>query len=403
MKPRYKIYVYPLIFIKFFLKSLYLKQDKVDSSFNSKIKEFLKSENSLFINQARVGIFLTVKSIIEKTGKNEVVLSPYTIADVINMVILAGGIPIFVDIEEETCNINHKLIEESITENCSAILVTHLHGRMCNMDQIKKIANKFSLYLIEDAAQSFGAKQNHKYAGTIGDVGIFSFGLYKNLSSIYGGAIVSNNDELFQIIKNQHSKFYKFKIKWYLKKLFKAFVTITATSNLLFRPFVLPIIKFGYFNKIKFINRFVETELDISRKKKIPNVYLTKPSKLQKLLVINNIDFVKKDESLRVKYALLYQKSLSSIPQLSFSDNSQTKDNIYTYFPIYLKDMEKLRSYLIKNNVDVGPQHYKNTASLTSFNDFYRPCPVAERVSKSLLLLPTYPRYQEKNVYRKLK
>ena len=60
--------------------------------------------------------------------------------------------------------------------------------------------------------------------------------------------------------------------------------------------------------------------------------------------------------------------------------------------------MEELRSYLIKNNIDVGPQHYKNTASILSFEDFYKNCSIADRVSKNLLLLPTYPRFNKRNV-----
>ena len=206
MKPRYKIYVYPIKFLKTFFQSLFIAKNVINSNFESKLNQFLDSKNALFVNQARIGVFLTIKSIIEKTGKTEIIVSPYTIADVINMVILAGGEPVFVDIEEDTCNINHNLIEENITENCSAILVTHLHGRMCNMEPIKEIADKYSVYLIEDAAQSFGAKQNGQYAGTIGDVGIFSFGLYKNISSIYGGAVVSN----FKGYLNQLANLFKF-------------------------------------------------------------------------------------------------------------------------------------------------------------------------------------------------
>ena len=62
----------------------------------------MNSENALFVNQARIGVFLTIKSIIDKTGKTEIIVSPYTIADVINMVIFVGGEPVFVDTEEDT-------------------------------------------------------------------------------------------------------------------------------------------------------------------------------------------------------------------------------------------------------------------------------------------------------------
>ena len=400
MKPRYKIYVYPIKFLRTFFQSLFTKGHIINSNFESKFNKFLKSNNALFVNQARIGVFLTMKSIITKTGKPQVILSPYTIADVINMVILAGGEPIFVDIEVETCNINPNLIEENITENCSAILVTHLHGRMCNMKAVKEIADKHNLYLIEDSAQSFGAKQDEQFAGTIGDVGIFSFGLYKNVSSVYGGAVVSKNEELFKLINEIHSDFDKFNLIWYLKKLLKGLMIMLATSNFLFRPVILPIIKFGYYKNIKFINKFVETELDVSRKTELPKIYLTKPSKFQIHLATESLQKVITDQEVRMEFAKLYQQNLETIPELYFEDNTKEEDNSYTYFPIYLNNMEKLRRYLIMNNIDVGPQHYKNTAHLESFGEFYKLCPTADEVSKNLLLLPTYPRYGKKNVIK---
>ena len=89
--------------------------------------------------------------------------------------------------------------------------VSHLHGLVCEMEKILTIANKYDLYTIEDAAQSFGAKDLNLYAGSIGDVGIYSFGLYKNLSSFYGGGLVSKDIELFNEMKTEHEKFSHFK------------------------------------------------------------------------------------------------------------------------------------------------------------------------------------------------
>ena len=111
-----------------------------------------------------------------------------------------------------------------------------------------------------------------------------------------------------------------------------------------------------------------------------------------------NILSVQKDQAVRMSYAKIYQDNLPKISEIVFEDNTTSKDNIYTYFPIFVSNMEKLRSYLIKNNIDVGPQHYKNTANLDSFSDFYKECPIANMVSNNLLLLPTYPRYGLKNV-----
>ena len=271
---------------------------------------------------------------------------------------------------------------------------------MCEMEEILRITKKHNLILIEDSAQSFGAKDLDLFAGTIGDIGIYSFGMYKNLSSIYGGGIVCKDAELFNLIKSEHDLFDSFNIFWYFKKVLKAFITNLATSQLLFRFIVLPIIKLGYFKNIKLINQFVETELDVSRKESLPINYKTRPSKIQASMIINKLENVHSDNETRIYFGSIYYENLKNIKTIKLSHNNKLSRNIYTYFPIYIEDMENLRKFLIKNNVDVGPQHYKNTSSLDSFKEFTLNCPVAEEVSDSILLLPTYPRYGEKNIYK---
>ena len=401
MKPRYKLYLYFHDFVSIFVNLFSFSKQKINNVENG-LATYLNSNNFLLVNQARIGVYLAVKTIVKKTKRNEILLSPYTIADVINMVILAGGHPIFVDINIETFNIDEKLIEEKISPNTAAIMVTHLHGLMCEMEEILRLSKKHNIYLIEDSAQSFGAKDLNLSAGTIGDIGIYSFGMYKNISSVYGGGLVCKDNELFNLIKSEHELFDNFSIFWFLKKVFKALITNLATSKLLFRYLVLPIIKFGYFKNIKSVNQFVETELDVSRKEFLPKIYKTKPSPIQAALLSNKIDNVIKDNEIRIKFANLYYENLKNIEDIKLSHNNKLSRNIYTYFPIFIKDLESLRSFLIKNNIDIGPQHYKNTASLDSFKDFMLDCPVAEEVSGSVLLLPTYPRYGKKNVYKLL-
>ena len=111
MKPRYKLYIYFYDFLSLIFNLFSFNKRKIINA-ESKLKQYLDSNNFLLINQARLGVYLAVKTIVEKTNKNEVLLYPYTIADVINMVILAGGKPIFIDVNRETFNIDERLIEE---------------------------------------------------------------------------------------------------------------------------------------------------------------------------------------------------------------------------------------------------------------------------------------------------
>ena len=97
MKPRYKLYIYLRDFVSIFVNLFSFSKQKIVNTEN-KLAGYLNSSNFLLVNQARIGVYLAVKTIVKKTKKNEILLSPYTIADVINMVILAGGKPIFIDI-----------------------------------------------------------------------------------------------------------------------------------------------------------------------------------------------------------------------------------------------------------------------------------------------------------------
>ena len=107
---------------------------------------------------ARVGIYLALKHLIRKGQK--VILSPYTISDVVNMVLCAGGVPVFADIEEGgSCNIDAAIVADLLDteKNIGAVLVSHFYGLVCNLAPILAKCGEKRIPVIEDAAQAFGA------------------------------------------------------------------------------------------------------------------------------------------------------------------------------------------------------------------------------------------------------
>ena len=107
---------------------------------------------------------------------------------------------IFVDIDLNTLNLNHELIEKAITKKTKAIFAVNLLGNSCNYDEIKKISRKHSLYLIEDNCESLGSKYKNKYTGTCGIMGSYSFFFSHHLQTIEGGMIVTNDLNLYEIL-----------------------------------------------------------------------------------------------------------------------------------------------------------------------------------------------------------
>ena len=127
---------------------------------------------------------------------DEVLVPPYTFVATINVVLLQFAIPVFVDTDRETFQIDAKKIEEKITDKTRCILPVHLGGNPADLDTILSVAKKHKLPVIEDACQAHLAEWRGKKVGSLGDTGCFSFQVTKNLCSGEGGAIISNDEAI---------------------------------------------------------------------------------------------------------------------------------------------------------------------------------------------------------------
>ena len=150
---------------------------------------------------------------------DEVITSPFTFFATAGSIARVGATPVFVDIDPKTYNIDVEKIESKITGKTKAIMPVHLFGQMADMDPIMKLANRYKLSVIEDAAQAIGSKQKMesgetRSAGTIGDFGTFSFFPSKNLGACGdGGMVLTNNSDLADRVRclsnhGSHPKYY---------------------------------------------------------------------------------------------------------------------------------------------------------------------------------------------------
>lgn len=130
---------------------------------------------------------------------DEVILPSFTFSSCANAILLVGARPVFCDVDINTYNIDPTEIEKHITAKTKAIMIVHYAGMTCDMDRIMKLASKYNLSVIEDAAHALGAKYKDKSLGTIGKVGCFSFHGTKNAASGEGGVFVTNDQEISKI------------------------------------------------------------------------------------------------------------------------------------------------------------------------------------------------------------
>jgi dTDP-4-amino-4,6-dideoxygalactose transaminase len=170
-------------------------------AFAKKFAEAHTAKYAQCVNTGTVAIQAALKAIGIRPG-DEVIAPAYTWEGTVGPVLLVNALPVFVDIDPETYCLDAKLIEQAITPKTKAILPVHLGMRFADMDEILRIAAKHDLKVIEDCAHAHGGRWKGKGAGSMGDLGAFSFQSSKLITSGEGGAVITNNLEYMERVQS---------------------------------------------------------------------------------------------------------------------------------------------------------------------------------------------------------
>lgn len=174
---------------------------KHSTLFAKKFAEVHTAKYAQCVNTGTVAIQASLKAIGIRPG-DEVIVPAYTWEGTVGPVLLVNAVPVFVDVDPETYCMDAKLIERAITPKTKAILPVHLGMRFADMDEILRIANKHNLKVIEDCAHAHGGMWRGKGAGSMGDLGAFSFQSSKLITSGEGGAVITNNLEYMELVQS---------------------------------------------------------------------------------------------------------------------------------------------------------------------------------------------------------
>lgn len=165
-------------------------------AFEKEAAEYLNTKHAIGCANGSDALYIALLALDIKPG-DEVITTPFTYIATAEAITQAGAVPVFADIKLDTFNIDPQEIEKKITPKTKAIIVVHLFGQACQMDEIMAIAKKNNIKVIEDTAQAFGTKYKNQSAGCIADIGTYSFYPTKNLSCAGdGGMLSTNSDEL---------------------------------------------------------------------------------------------------------------------------------------------------------------------------------------------------------------
>lgn len=310
-----------------------------------KLKEYLNLESLLYVTNGTIALQLAIKS-LELTG--EVLTTPYSYCATTTSILWENCKPVFVDVKANDFNINPDLIEEKITDKTSAILATHVYGNPCDVEAIKKIAEKHKLPVVYDAAHAFNVKLNGKSLLSYGDIATCSFHATKVFHTVEGGSIsVNGNDELAKKI-------------WYYRS-------------------------FGHVN-----DDYVSLGIN------------GKNSEFHAAMGLANLPHVNDIINKRKAIFKIYDAHLNF--EHIFRPYTEQKDfeYNYAYYPVVFENKEVTDNIIDKlKEADVFPRRYfypsLNTLGYVSSSDN---CPVSESVSHRVLSLPLFPGLPESDVIR---
>jgi len=359
------------------------------------LSKFLNCTYIVPVNQARLGIYLTIKALIKK-GRDEIILSPYTMYEVVNMVICAGGKPVFVDILLPSLHIDLNQIKEAVTPRTVAVMVTQYHTLSRDIDEIYAYCQSNKITLIEDAAIAFGAQMNGRCSGTFGDIGILSFGKMKNVCAFFGGCVVLKDEVLAKKIKDLNDNYPVISKGRLLKVTIAAFVIDCITHPFIFRLFIFWVFKYGYLKNVAFIINALRPDKNIKKFDKLPSSYEVRMSGVQASLIADSLKNVRKNLELRRRIALYYYENLKDIEQITLPDFKDDGSSPFLEFPIFVEDRNNLLLHLTKNNIDCRWYYYTNCSDCDCFSEYASDCKNTKRADRTILMLPTYPGYKSR-------
>jgi len=187
------------------LRTPYLSMGPYVTNFENELGKYIGCKHSVAVNSGTSALHLCMRAIELKDG-DEVITSPFSFISSSNCILFERGVPVFVDIDPKTLNMNPAEIEEKITNRTKALLPVHIFGQPCDMDPIMKIANKYNLIVVEDACEAIGAEYRGKKVGTFGLAATFAFYPNKQMTTGEGGMIVTNNDEIARLSRSMRNQ-----------------------------------------------------------------------------------------------------------------------------------------------------------------------------------------------------
>lgn len=312
--------------------------------FEKNFAKFIGTKHAITTTSGTTALHLALVSLGIKKG-DEVIVPSHTMIASAAAVVYTGATPVFVDVKRDTWNIDVDNIKKHITKKTKVIMPVHIYGLPVEMNKIMSLAKKYKLFVVEDAAESLGAKYKEKMTGSIGNIGCFSFYANKIITTGEGGMVVTNSDKLARIAREYKDLAHSTKLRF-------------------------------LHNKIGFNYRMTN---------------------MQAALGVAQLEEVKKYIKKKQWMASIYNSKLSKIEGLTLPVKLRGSTNVYWMYGLLVEkefgiSRDQLKKILLERGIDTRtffiPMHIQPALKNLGFTKNAK-CPISEEIGKRGLYLPS--------------
>lgn len=320
----------------------------IHNEFMEKVRDYLNAPNLDLFTNGHLALCVAIKAL---GLSGEIITTPFTFASTTHAIVDSGCTPVFCDVEPFTYTIDADKIESLITDKTSAIIPVHVYGNVCDVEKIDKIAKKYNLKVIYDAAHVFGVKINGKSIGSFGDMSMFSFHATKVFNTIEGGCLTYSNTE--------------------------------------------------YKSKISALRNFGQTDgTDVE--------YVgtnAKMNEFQAAMGLCNLKHIDNELKKREIAYKTYLECLEGVEGIKLCPAQSGVQSNYAYFPVVFENYKYTRDEIIQklNEENIFPRKYfyPITNEFSCYKGNFRgETPLARKISENVLTLPLYSDLEQDDVQR---
>jgi perosamine synthetase len=348
--------------------------------FEKKFAQLMDQEYALAFPYGRTGLMLLLESLGLKD--KEIICPAYTCVVVPHAIVYSGNTPVFVDCASGDFNMNLDQVERVVTKNTGAIIATSLFGYPVNLDQLDEIRKRNPhIFVIQDCAHSFAAKWNERSVHKEGIAALFGLNISKTLTSIFGGMITTDNEDIYQKLKAIRDQKLK-RPGW--GKGFRRLIYFLAVFPAFWGPV------YGLVNRLErlrllnyFLKYYDETKIDM------PSDYLEVMCGIEARIGIANIDRYEKIIDTRKTAAKFYFERLTD--KTDFRLPPEVEGATYSHFVVKVDNRDKWLQRTIRRGLQLGWLIEYNIPEMEAYgNHNSEEFPVAADYAKSMINLPVW-------------